>query len=71
MSAIEETGKQPITAWRCAECGMVSEAKWEAGRHRDRSEVNDLWCDGEAAGPFYLLSRDEYLDVMLSREAQK
>lgn len=59
------TGRQPITAYRCAACGMVSETGWEAGRHRDRNEL-DEWCHGEAV-VFYLLSLDEYLDVLLAR----
>jgi hypothetical protein len=62
----EATGEQPIRAWRCAECGRISAIEWVAGRHvRLGASETDDWCHGAAEGPFYLLSQDEYLDVLL------
>jgi hypothetical protein len=65
--APEPTGEQPVRAWRCDTCGLISEEEWFAGRHADRREAGlNKWCYGKATGPFYLLSQDQYLDVVLS-----
>ena len=64
------TGRQPIIVWKCSNCGRVNREEWMSGSHMQLggSDATDpeQRCYGQAEGPFYLLSRDEYLDVMLA-----
>jgi hypothetical protein len=59
-------GRAPVKAYRCSRCGWVTDHAWAKGH---RLPDGQTWCPGEATGPYYLLDADDYIDVMLAREA--
>lgn len=61
----EATGRQPFTVWKCDKCAHIDLVQWSGGTHED--PYHETRCDGQPLGaPFYLVSADEYLDVMLA-----
>ena len=67
--SIEATGRQPFVVWKCENCARIDLEQWVGGTHRD--PYHETRCSGQPIEtPFYLVSQDEYLDVLL-QTAQK